>query len=224
MAQDLSAELSDDQLLKGLSRLRKEREWVSVKSIIELSGASGEDGRPGVEVAWAMCPKSEEASVVWTKEIAEAFGMCRQLLTSGDEIGARMAFKESYSALLEQSRVNHCAIEWTVSLGWDATDRVRSLSEAIERKRISAAHAYGLLGPEQQDQLLMALPVPERKQLTGEIKPNLKQLTGFQRALVQLRDEKAMPEGDPAPNTRFANGNPRYNVALVQARALAGKP
>ena len=37
-AQDLAAELSDEQLLRALTRLRKEAESVSVKAILELAG------------------------------------------------------------------------------------------------------------------------------------------------------------------------------------------
>src|ERR1035441_4547510 len=158
MAQDVSTELSDEQLLRGLSRLRKEREWVSVKAIIELSGVGREDGRPEMEAAWAMCPKNEETSVVWTEEMAEAFGLCRPLLNSGDVIGARMVFKEQYPQIVSRARVEHRPVRWIASLGWDVNDRVRALSEAIQKKRIESGYAFGLLGVAQQDELLLQLP------------------------------------------------------------------
>ena len=200
MAQDLAAELSDEQLLRGLARLRKEREWVSVKAIIELSGAARDDGRPEVEAAWAMCPKSEEVSVVWTTEMAEAFGLCRSLLTSGDEIGARMVFKEQYPQIVSKARLNHVPPQWIVSLGWDATLRVPALAEAVAKKRITADHALELLGGEQRDQLLQALPAPQRKMLTGNVKPNPAKLTGFQKTMATLSEHVTMPE---APKPRF---------------------
>ncbi len=197
MAEDLACELSDEQLHWGLSRLRKEREWVSVKAIIDLSGATTSDGRPEVETAWAMCPRSEDSSVVWTSEMSDAFGACRPLLNTGDEIGARMVFKEQYTQLLTLSRANHSPVRWTISLGWDATDRVRALLEAIEKKRIAPSHAFSLLGTVQQEQLLSQLPESECRLLRGVENPNTKLLNGFQKTLLDLSDKMEMPK--PAP-------------------------
>jgi hypothetical protein len=168
MVKDVS-ELTDEQLGRGLTRLRKEREWVTVKAILELSGAAEEDGRPGVEVAWAMCPKTEEQSVVWTDEMAQAFGLARKLLGDGDEIGARMTFKEQYSSLVSAARAARIPVRWTPCLGWDVNGRVAPLSEAVEKKRISAEHAFRLLGLEGRAELLRTLPAPERKLLTGSV-------------------------------------------------------
>jgi hypothetical protein len=224
MAQDLASELSDDQLLRGLARLRKEREWVSIKAIIELSGATEEDGRPGVEAAWAMCPKTEEASVVWTEEMMEAFGLCRPLLMSGDEIGARMVFKENYPAFVSRNRVSHIPVRWTVSLGWDQSDRVRALSEAIQKKRIPAKQALELLGGEQREELLLQLPVPERKLLTGEAEPNIAMLTGMQKTLLTLKEQVKMPEPlpirkEPSEEERAAHAKRvREQAAQIKAR------
>jgi hypothetical protein len=200
MAEDL-CELSDEQLLRGLSRLRKEREWPSLKAILELSGAAEEDGRPGVEAAWAMCPKTEEASVVWTGEMAHAFDVCRSLLQSGDEIAARMVFKEQYPGLVSAARVDHVSVRWIVSLGWDANDRVRALTEAVERKRIPLNYAFGLLGPAGQDELLLALPAPHSKLLTGEIRTNPIQLSGLQAMLHTLAEHNLV---SPLPVPRSA--------------------
>src|SRR5580704_10882619 len=119
IAEDLCSELDDEQILRALTRLRKEREWVTVKAILELSGAAAEDGRPGVEAAWAMCPKTEDRSVVWTDEMAIAFGACRSLLRDGDEIGARMVFKEQYPGLVSAARVAHVPVRWEPSLGFE---------------------------------------------------------------------------------------------------------
>ena len=201
MAEDLASELSDEQLLRGLSRLRKEREWVSVKAIIELSGSTEEDGRPGVETAWAMCPKNEENSTVWTKEMASAFGSCRTVLRDGDEIASRMIFKEQYSQLVSRARANHEPVEWSVSLGWNPDDRLRAVAEAIEHKRISANHGLSLLGFTQREELLQRLPSETRKMLVGETASrNTEYLNGLQKTLLQLTESKAMPEPEPIPS------------------------
>jgi hypothetical protein len=193
MVEDVCS-LHDEQILRGLSRLRKEREWVTVKAIIELAGAAEEDGRPGVETAWAMCPKTEEVSVVWTVEMAEAFGLCRDLLRSGDEIAARMVFKENYPSLVNAARAANVAPQWTASLGWDPSDRVRALSEAVIKKQLTARYAYDLLGQAGQDELLAMLPAPQRKMLTGEITSNPVQLSGFDKLIRTLAENGELPK------------------------------
>lgn len=226
MAQDLASELSDEQLLRGLSRLRKEREWVSVKSIIELSGVCEEDGRPGVEAAWAMCPKTEDASVVWTAEMAESFALCRSLLTAGEEIAARMVFKEQYPGIVSRARASHIPVKWAVSLGWDPGDRVRALAEAVQKKRIGAEYAFGLLPEKQQDELLLQLPVPERKLLTTGIKPNRVGMTGFQKTLAIIRESNMMPKLEPPTPRREPTDEERASHAKrvrEQARQIKAR-
>ena len=67
-----------------------------------------EPGTPivGVEEAWAIALKSrdETETVVWTTEMAEAFDRCRPVLDAGDEVGARMAFKDTYNRLVDEAR------------------------------------------------------------------------------------------------------------------------
>lgn len=218
--------LRDEQILRGLSRLRKEREWVTVKAIIELAGAAEEDGRPGVETAWAMCPKTEEVSVVWTVEMAEAFGLCRQLLRDGDEIAARMVFKENYPAMVSAARAANVPVQWTPSLGWDQADRVRALSEAIEKKRISSQHAFALLGPERQEELLAALPAPQRQQLTGDVSANPVQLSGFQEIIRLLAGSDALPKLPSAPVYKQTDEERAQHAKRVReqaARVKSGK-
>ena len=66
----------------------------------------GDDGRPGAEVAWssALRAHDEHESVLWTDEIASAFGAAKVLLDAGDKVGARMAFKERYERRIRQAR------------------------------------------------------------------------------------------------------------------------
>jgi hypothetical protein len=175
MVEDLASELTDEQLLKGLQRLRKEREWISVKAIIELAAPAEDDGRPGVESAWAMCPVNDLASVVWTTEMAESFGLCRDMLVTGDTIAARM-----------------------VSLGWDVNGRIQVLADGVQQKRIEAKFAMSLLAPGQQDELIKALPASTRMLLIGG-SPNdkLKHLSGLQKTIHALVESKAISAPDP---------------------------
>jgi hypothetical protein len=90
------------------------------------------DGRPGAEEAWAIALTSRDQNdtVVWTTEIAEAFSLCEPVLELGDEVGARMAFKEAYQRLTTAARAAAVSTIWIASLGWDSTRRPAVLSKA----------------------------------------------------------------------------------------------
>ena len=96
------------------------------------------DGRPTDAEAWAIAltSRSEENTVVWTAEMSDAFLICSPVLRVGDEVGARMAFREAYNRLVSESRILRRPVKWDVSLGWDKSKR----DVAIER-----AHVAGLL-------------------------------------------------------------------------------
>jgi hypothetical protein len=132
--------------------------------------------------------------------MAAAFGVASKLLVDGDKIGARMAFKENYSRLMVEARVAMRPIRWIVSLGWDKNDRVRALSEAVSKKHIQLKEAMGLLGPEQQDELMLALPPSDRTLLVGESKPSQAQLAGLPALIAKLAEQKRLPEAlKPSP-------------------------
>lgn len=106
-----------------------------------------DDGRPGVEEAWAMIPRDEATSVVWTTEIAEAWGVALPLLNEGDPVAARMAFKEAYSAILSRAREEKKPVQWMPSLGHDKHGRESVLMEAVRKNRLTASHVARLLPP-----------------------------------------------------------------------------
>ncbi len=104
MTADLARRYTDEQIVAALERVRLECRFIALVDIIErIPGSGVEDGRPGPEEAWSLCPKDDELSVVWTPEMAQAFGAARPILLSGDAVGARMAFREVYSRLLKCS-------------------------------------------------------------------------------------------------------------------------
>lgn len=199
-------DIAQPKLQIAFRRARYELKWFpKLAELRELAGFSPhnpDDGRPGVEEAWALCPKSEETSVVWTEEMAEAFEVARKLLSEENEIAARMAFKEKYATLLASARAEGRPVRWIVSLGWDKADRVRALTDAVRKKQIPPGQAFGLLGPEAAEEFLLALPVPERKRLVGDTKPDLSQLTGLPRVLAELASSNELPE---EINTREAH-------------------
>ena len=72
MTSGLQIYLVDDQpaVLKALTRCRREvKGMLTIQDVVSRI----DDGRLGVEEAWAMMPFSESQSVVWTEEMAQAF-------------------------------------------------------------------------------------------------------------------------------------------------------
>lgn len=115
----------------------------AVSELLDRIKAS--DGRPGPEEAWAMIPHDERASVVWTDEMAEAFGVANPLIREGEKIPARMAFVERYRALVREARAAGRAVHWAASLGHDPADRERALIAAQRKGQLTAEHVAGLL-------------------------------------------------------------------------------
>lgn len=141
MDEDLACYPEQD-VLKALARCR--RELKSRLTLAEIISRI-DDGRPGPEEAWAMIPKDERSSVVWTEEMAEAFGVCYSLIESGDNVQARMAFIEAYRDRVMRARDNKSPIVWRPSLGHDPRGRESVLLEAVEKGRLEAKYAASLI-------------------------------------------------------------------------------
>src|SRR6185436_1156205 len=89
---DTLSQYPEPQVLGALKKCCKElRGKLTLADILTRL----DDGRPGVEEAWAMLSRvlgNEQASLVWTEEMREAYGVVAPL--ADDPIAARMAFKE----------------------------------------------------------------------------------------------------------------------------------
>jgi hypothetical protein len=118
--------------------------------ILEIIDRIRPDGRPGADEAWAMIPRDESASVVWTQEMSEALGVAQPLLDECDQIAARMAFKESYQRIVERNKLAGVAPVWIPSLGTDPHGRDAVLTKAVTLGRLSCEHAAALL-PQRND-------------------------------------------------------------------------
>lgn len=141
LAKDLSG-FNESAVLDALARCRLELQGPLKTSDIIVRI---EDGRPDADEAWAMMPRSESSSVVWTDEMAQAWGVASPLLQAGDMSAARAAFKETYTKAVLRARINRKPANWTPSLGNDVAGRDRVLLDAVKKKRISAEHAERLL-------------------------------------------------------------------------------
>lgn len=102
------------------------------------------DGRPDENEAWAVAltSRDERESVLWTEEIQEAFNLCRPVLDGGDEVGARMAFKDAYTRLVQAARVNNKPTRWNVSEGWDQERRGLVVARAVQAGLLAAPPAH----------------------------------------------------------------------------------
>lgn len=114
-------------------------------SIIGIVESMNPDGRIGAEEAWATYPHDEHSSGVITDEMAEAMQVAQELLNEGDNVGARMAFKESYLRITTQNKFNGIAPRWFASLGHDKTGRDIAIKQAVAKGRISQDYATSLL-------------------------------------------------------------------------------
>jgi hypothetical protein len=136
----------DFEMVKSLmsEHIKTSKFMPSVAELLDALKAM--DGRPGVEEAWSICAKSlndESVTIVWTDEMAEAFGAALSL--SDDRIAARMAFKERYESLVSEARRHGKSVRWTPSLGHDPNGREAPLIEAVKRGRLGVQHVAGLL-------------------------------------------------------------------------------
>lgn len=161
-ARDMALELNSyphEQIAAALGRCKRE---VSGRLTLAAVIQRVPDGHVGAEEAWALCPRSEADSTVWTDEISAAFGVARELLAAGDAIEARMAFKEAYAAALREAKEARGQARWWVSLGHDASGRVAAVRAAVEAGRLPASELAGLALPSGRQK---ALPRPTQASL-----------------------------------------------------------
>lgn len=91
------------------------------------------DGRPDENEAWSrsIISRDERESVLWCEEMRDAFLICQPLLDGGDEVGARMAFKDAYKRLVAEARAANRPAKWELSAGWDGERRELVVARAL---------------------------------------------------------------------------------------------
>lgn len=141
-----------------------------------------DDGHPGPETAWAMVARlDDDASVVWTEDIAQAFGVVRRMLD--DRVGARLAFLEDYRKRLAKARRDKRTPVWWASLGHDPAGRAAAVQEAFKLNRLTAAQVQGCLPPHEWPQPEQhALPAGDGREVArAQIDALTKQLAAAKR-------------------------------------------
>lgn len=129
-----------DLLLEAISRHVKTGRFAPApRDIIEILNTGG--NHLSADEAWAIVPKSEAETVVWTNEMADAFAIAYPLIDDGDMIGARMAFRSAYERICENSRMMQLPVRWKVCLGYDKARVEPAVTKAVQQCRISQDHA-----------------------------------------------------------------------------------
>lgn len=213
------ADIQQSHLQVAFRRARYELKWFpKLAELRALAGAlpdAPNDGRPGPEEAWARMPKGkqmEDGSVVWCEEERIAYSACRSLLLDGDQIGARMAFKERYERELAESRAQGRPVQWTMSAGYDLGHRLSVLADAVQDNRMSLASALNFVPGERMNDFATMLPSAEAKGLlTGRV-DKLPDLPGLVGILAKLQMEGIVPEelkvDPPAPRRTPSDRSP----------------
>ncbi|NLY16626.1 MAG: hypothetical protein GXZ05_09665 [Gammaproteobacteria bacterium] len=145
MALDL-AEYPDQQIALALQACRRELTGrLTLAAILERIAVL--DGHPEPNEAWAIALRAsdETASAAMTAEIATALHASSPVLAAGDEVGARMAFIDSYKRCLMESRRERKPVRWYLSPGHCPHGR---LSEIERMKR------EGMIGETEKTQLI----------------------------------------------------------------------
>lgn len=186
LADDLSA-YPRELLAKAMTRVRTEHTGrLTPKAVLDRIDEVM--GRPGANEAWAMASRAldERDTVVWTGEMAEAWGVARDVAAGGDMVGARMAFISAYERLVRTARDERRLPEVTVSIGWDGELRGQAVEKAVQ---------LGYLSAEKAAEHLPALgftpafnPVAL---LMGKVEPTVDASPDVRARLAELREELA---------------------------------
>jgi hypothetical protein len=134
-------------VFEALKNVRHAGGRFSIGAVINEIEKLSPDGRPGAEEAWAMIPRDEATSAVMTDEMAQAMGIAQPLLDEGDQVAARMSFKETYTRLVDTVKRNGTPVKWFPSLGSDKNGRAHVLNESVRLGRLSHRHVAELLPP-----------------------------------------------------------------------------
>lgn len=210
MVEDLSR-YPEAAVLAALTRCRREvRGRLSIADVISRI----DDGRPSADEAWAMMPRDEDDTVVWTAEMRDAYTTCKPLLDEGDTTAARYAFRTAYQRHVDRAREAAVPAAWAVSLGHNHARRELAIRSAVESGRLRAEDAARLLpAPEATSEgralissALDAVANPSRRDdVLGALRRMLRAKIYADRD-ARLRRMPIINEPDPQPPEAPTNG------------------
>lgn len=165
--------------------------------LAQLHGAAADDTRPGADEAWAIALRAtdEAATVVWTEEIAQAWAAALPVLDARDQVGARMAFREAYTRLVDDARAARKPARWFASLGWDEQQRAQAIGHAVQLGYLPREELLALPAPK-----LALAPPPEVRAKLTELRDAIAART--EEALVDTSERDALRERKAALQQR----------------------
>lgn len=181
--------------------------------LAQITGDAINDGRPGAEEAWAIVLRGadEAATIVWTAEMAEAWGIAKSVMDMGDEVGARMAFRETYTRLVDEAREQRLPAAWSATLGYDEARRAAAIQEAVDKGRLQRADV---------EHMLPALPAPEDVELLEGPKADPAAQASARAGRLHRRDAALAKLAEMSAGDRDALGWARD----LKAKEAAGQP
>jgi len=192
--------------------------------IAQIDRAIADDGRPGPEEGWALAVRaSDEAdTIVWTDEIARAYHEALPILNGGDEVGARMAFKEVYVRLVDAARAGRFPPQWTASLGSDPERRDKAIAQGIQAKRLPAPDVE----PTGHATDMAQLPAPRGEILLLASGASQSSIPDSARAaLLALRDWLTAPKDETSEDAQArADTDVRKAAAAAKVAGYRGEP
>jgi hypothetical protein len=117
--------------------------------VAALSGS--DNGFPGADEAWGIAAKSldEYATVIVCDEIMQARDAAMPVVELGDEVGARMAFREAYERAVRSARMQgRERPRWWVSNGTDKQLREQAIRQAVDLGRLTRDALKQITGPD----------------------------------------------------------------------------
>jgi hypothetical protein len=222
------ADYPEEDCLKAVRMVRQKGERVNTANIIKYFKPS-KGAHPNPEEAWSIALRAldGENSMVWTKEIVEAWNVARNVQQAGDLVGARRAFILKYEEALKDVLLNGRPAKWLFSVGFNSGDKVDCIARALEDGKINADYAGRVLKGSEIDQLpaadnIKALEAPE----APPSEKNLELVKALRDEYVTKRTEarhKAATEAFLSAKERFgetamATNQRLYEYAVQTAR------
>lgn len=212
-------EYDEPAVLRALTRCRREvRGRLTLAEVI----ARIDDGRPGADEAWAMIPRSERDTVVWTEEMRAAWAVAAPLAET-DEVGARMAFRDTYTRAVTEARAARRPVDWSPSLGWDKACREPVIRAAVERGRLSREQALKLLPSGAFSEHEPSLPRLEKPLPYIEAATRAAHQAEREQVLGKLTNGQA-PDVMPSADAEQSSGGPKKLQQFVDGRTVADAP
>jgi len=151
--EDILAPYGKDKVFRAIervSRTHKFRTFPLPADFIEAIEAENPDGFLSGNEAWAKALglSDESKSAVICPEILEAWSACRAIFQSGDEVGARVCFRDAYDRAVARAKERGGLARWYLSEGFDPEHRAAVAREAVEQGILPRAAVSNLL---QQD-------------------------------------------------------------------------